>query len=108
MDREESRRAANELVLRQVNEAIERGLWPGEAAEPAAFRCECASLDCSRMLELTPAGYESVRAHPRRFVVAPGHDHPEIDAIVEALPGYFVVEKRGEAGRLAQARDPRA
>jgi hypothetical protein len=30
--------AANEAALREVNEAIERGEWPGDEAEPVAFR----------------------------------------------------------------------
>ena len=108
MDRGERQRAANELALRQVNEAIERGQWPGDETEQSAFRCECAGLDCSRLLELTPPEYERVRAHPRRFVIAPGHDRPDLETVVERRSGYLVVEKRDEAGRLAQASDPRS
>jgi len=108
VDREEGQRSANEMVLRQVNEAIERGQWPGDEAESSAFRCECAELDCNRLLELTPPEYERIRAHPRRFVIAPGHERPEVETVVERRPGYVVVEKRDEAGRLAQAADPRS
>lgn len=108
MDREELQRAANEVVLRQVNEAIERGQWPGDEAEPSAFRCECATLECNRLLELTPPEYDDVRGHSRRFVVAPGHDRPDVETVVERRSGYLVVEKRDEAGRLAQASDPRS
>lgn len=108
MDRGERQRAANEMVLRQVNEAIERGQWPGDEAEASAFRCECASRDCSRLIELTLPDYEQVRAHPRRFVIVPGHEHTDVETVVERRSGYLVVEKRDEAGRLAQATDPRS
>ena len=100
--------AANEALFREVNESIERGLWPGEEDSVAAFRCECAQLDCNQLVALTPRAYEVVRAHGRRFLVAPGHERPEVETVVETRPGYVVVEKRDEAGRLADARDPRA
>jgi len=44
-----------------------------------------------------------VRSHARRFAVLEGHDEPAIETIVEIFPSYVVVEKRGEAGRIAEA-----
>jgi hypothetical protein len=99
--------AANEDVFREVNEGIARGLWPGEEQAPVGFRCECARLGCSRLLSITLHEYEHVRAHPRRFVVAVGHELPEVETVVEALPGHVVIEKTDEAGRLAASLDPR-
>jgi hypothetical protein len=55
------------------------------------------------VLDLSIAEYSRVRAHPRRFVVLPGHEEPAIEATVEMHPGYVVVEKRGEPGRIAEA-----
>jgi hypothetical protein len=104
----QQRLASNETTFREVNEAIERGHWPGEEGVPAAFRCECAALGCTRLIEMTPREYEHVRAHPRRFLVAIGHDIPEVETIVEVHPQYVVVEKREAAGRLAEATDPRS
>jgi hypothetical protein len=72
-----------------------------------AFRCECANLGCNLMLELTPADYERVRAHPRRFVVAPGHDLPEVEKVVDRVGDYLIIEKLDDAGRIAESRDPR-
>jgi riboflavin synthase len=63
--------AANEVRFRGVNEAIERGRWPGEEDKPVGFRCECARLGCNQVIELT------------------------------------VVEKRDQAGTVAEASDPR-
>jgi hypothetical protein len=100
--------AANESVFREVNDAIERGLWPGEHDSPVAFRCECASLECNRLVELTPTAYEGIRANPRRFLVLPGHELPEVETVVESHDGYLVVQKRAEAGKAAEATDPRS
>jgi hypothetical protein len=58
-------------------------------------------------LALTPAEYESVREHGDWFVVAPGHEDPRIEVVVEPFDGYVVVEKRGEAGEVARSTDPR-
>jgi hypothetical protein len=104
----QGRVAKNETLFREVNEAIERGQWPGEQDSPTAFRCECARLDCNGLVSLTPREYERVRTEPRRFVVLPGHEVEEAETVVATGDGYVVVEKRDEAGRLAEASDPRA
>jgi hypothetical protein len=98
--------AGNETVQREVNEAIERGRWPGEQ-DPAAYRCECAKRGCTAMLELTRAQYEDMRAHPRRFAVLPGHEDPSLEEVVAREPGFVLVEKRGEAGRVSALSNPR-
>ena len=108
MDDEVQRRVgANEAALRKVNEAIERGQWPGEDSELVGFRCECARLGCDQVIELTPAEYEQVRAHPRRFVLVHGHEVPAEDTLVVSGDGWVVVEKRDSAGAVAEATDPR-
>ena len=99
--------ASNESMFRDVNEALRSGRWPGEDGAPVAYRCECARLGCSRLIELEARDYERIRAHPRRFLVAPGHELPDVETIVESHPGYVVVQKRDEAGRVAEATDPR-
>lgn len=100
--------ASNEAIFRDVNEALRRGQWPGEENSPIAFRCECGQLGCSRMIELSVAEYERVRAHPRHFLLAPDHDIPAAETVIETHGPYVVVEKRGDAGRLAEATDPRS
>jgi hypothetical protein len=108
MDDDIQRRiAANEAAFREVNEGIARGQWPGEDDAEVGFRCECARLGCNRVIELTPREYERVRAHPRRFAVAVGHEAPRAETIVATQPGYIVVEKTDEAGRSAATLDPR-
>jgi hypothetical protein len=100
--------ATNEALFREVNEAIERGVWHGEEAAAAAFRCECARLECNQLVSIAPRDYEHVRGHPRRFVVLPGHEQGEVEVVVDSTDDYLVVEKRDEAGRLADASDPRS
>jgi hypothetical protein len=103
----EKRIARNEVAFRNVNEGIERGQWPGDEGARVAFRCECGQLGCNELIELTVREYEEVRASPRRFVMLPGHQIPEVETVVETFEGYIVVEKREESGRLAEAADPR-
>jgi hypothetical protein len=100
--------AHNEAVFREVNEAISSGHWPGEEDAPVVFRCECGKLGCSRMIELTVPEYERIRASPHRFFVTPGHDIPGPETVVETYERYLVVEKRGEAARVAEETDPRS
>jgi hypothetical protein len=106
-DEVEGRIGRNESLFRRVNEAIARGLWPGEEARRVAFRCECARLDCNHPVRVTPAEYEQVRAHARRFLLSPGHEIPEAETVVEKHPTYVVVEKRREAAVVAERTDPR-
>lgn len=108
MSEESERRVAgNEALFREANDAIERGLWPGEQHPVVRFRCECARLDCSTAVEVSLDEYERVRSNPRRFVMVSGHELPEFDAVVERRPGYLIVEKRGGAGEIAEREDPR-
>jgi hypothetical protein len=99
--------ASNEAMFRDVNEALRSGRWPGEDGAPTAYRCECARLGCSRLIELPARDYERIRAHPRRFLMARGHEVPEAELVVEAHDDYVVVQKLDEAGKVAEATDPR-
>jgi hypothetical protein len=104
----QQRAGANEATIREVNEGIERGQWPGEEDTPVGFRCECAQLGCNQLIELSVREYEDIRAHPRRFVIVPGHDAPDVETVIEAGPRYVIVEKLDQAGEVAEQHDPRA
>lgn len=105
---EEDLVARNESIARDVNEAIEHGRGPADVRAPVAFRCECGRLGCNKLIEVTMGEYERVRAHPRQFLIVTGHDQPEFETVVYAGENYSVVEKQDEAGREAEARDPRS
>lgn len=104
----EPRIARNEAIFREVNEALQSGRWPTSDEPRSAFRCECAQLGCSRLIELSTAEYERIRAHPRWFFIDSEHAVELAETVVERHGGYVVVEKHGIAGRLAEATDPRA
>ena len=106
-DELQQRTARNEAIFREINEGIRRGRWPGEENSTMSFRCECASLGCTDMLALSFRDYERIRKHPRQFLVAPGHERLDVEVVVDTKPTYLVVQKVGEAGRAAEAADPR-
>ena len=103
----QQRAGASEATMRDVNESIERGRWPGDEDTPVGFRCECARVGCNRLVELTVRQYEQIRSHPRRFVVVPGHELPDVEMVVATRPGYVIVEKRDQAGAVAEQSDRR-
>jgi hypothetical protein len=101
-DRRKRRMAENEAMARRINDRIEyQRPRNGESAD--SFVCECVRADCGGILDLSIEEYAHVRSHPRRFVVVPGHEEAAVESTVEVYPGYLVVEKRGEAGRIAEA-----
>src|SRR4051812_50219639 len=65
--------ARNDSTFRHANEQIERAAEP-LGIEPVPFLCECAEERCTEIVRLTLAQYEAVRAEPRWFVNAPGHE----------------------------------
>lgn len=109
VDAREQRLARNEVLFREVNERIEQIANPRGPLDPHVFEflCECSNLDCTLRLPLTLREYESVRAESTLFVVAPGHELPEIEIIVSRTAAYQIVKKQGEAAELAIARDSR-
>jgi hypothetical protein len=57
------------------------------------FVCECADRDCADAIVLSIDEYWDVRRHPSRFAVAPGHEVPAREQLVEVTARYAVVEK---------------
>lgn len=99
----------NEALFREVNERVHalNGTFP--PAVYTSWVCECSNTGCFERVELEPAEYEAVRAHPARFLIYPDDSHaaPEVDRVVERHDRYWVVEKLGQARRIAEALDPR-
>ena len=109
MDAREKRLARNETLFRTVNENIEESASSGQPDDHVfEFFCECSNVDCTLLVQMTVAEYERVRADPRQFVVAPGHELPEIEAVVHRTSAYQVVLKEGEAAEFVTERDPRS
>jgi hypothetical protein len=104
----DERAAANEALFRSVNEQVSHlaGRHYGPL-EPTGFVCECADDSCTERIYVPFEIYETVRAHPRHFLVAAGHEDGEIEKIVDTGAGFAVVEKKGSAGEVADETDPR-
>jgi len=72
-------------------------------SRPTPSSASASAWIAGGVLDLSIGEYARVRSHPRRFVVFPGHEEPAVESTVEVYPGYVVVEKRGEPGRIAEA-----
>jgi hypothetical protein len=112
MDAREERLAKNEIVFRDVNERIEdmavaQALLLRDERD-LGFLCECSNVDCTLRLQLTLTDYEQARSDPAQFVVALGHELPEIEEVVFIGDGYQVVRKEGAAAMIAEESDPRS
>jgi hypothetical protein len=108
MDERETRLARNETLFRSVNERIEQAATSTTAgAHVFEFVCECSNADCNLLLPLTVPEYETIRKNPKLFIVAPGHELPEIETVILRREDYQIVTKRGEAADYVAERDPR-
>ena len=106
----QARAARNQALFRAVNDEIRA------ASEVAAcdgrtvhdFVCECAAETCTTPVRLSLRDYDRLRTNPRRFVVAPGHEEPGLEQIVQEGPMATIVEKLGAAGDVAVESDRRS
>ena len=107
----DERAARNEALFRSVNEQVRQlaGRNFGQI-EPTGFVCECSDDACVERIHVPLEIYEAVRANPRHFLVAKGHENGEVEKvkIVDGGSGFAVVEKEGTAGGIAESTDPRA
>ena len=86
----------NNNVFRDANERIRHASEKYDhRLELIPFLCECPVEDCMEIVRLTQDQYAAVRAHPQRFMTAPGHEGAEapVARLVEQNDGYVIVEK---------------
>jgi hypothetical protein len=109
MDREE-RIGLNEAVFREVNERIsDLAEQFGLENQPLDLVCECGDQNCVERIAVSREEYERLRADPTHFAVYPGHDQPDVDAVIDRRDGYDVVRKReGDPAEVARQTDPRS
>ncbi len=96
----EERIAYNESWARGLNER--KADWMRQGYVAAGFRCECWRAECDVRIPLTAADWDQVRSRPNRFAVSPGHLSPDVETVVEEQPDFWIVDKLGEAGRVAE------
>lgn len=95
------------MLFRSVNESIEQQAIRSGGLESYEFICECASTACFARVTLTLAQYESVRRDGTTFFVTPGHQHDEVELVVDKQLTYWLVQKDGPAAVVAELADPR-
>jgi hypothetical protein len=98
----------NQVLFREVNERVrEVADIFGLADDHAQFLCECGDLSCSETLTLTFEEYDSGRSPRALFLLAPGHQDPNVERVVFGHAHFLVVERLGEADMAAErlARD---
>ena len=99
-----ARAARNEELFRELNERL-GDINENAVAEMGGISewiCECADGTCIERVPMSFEEYETIRASGRRFLVAPDDEH------VQRNNRYWVVEKKGDAGRSAAKTDPRS
>ena len=106
MDARQRRLAENEALFREVNERVQNAAEHG--AGTYDYFCECANVDYTFRVTLSPAQYEAIRADPKQFVVLPLHYTPEVENLVSQSESYWLVRKHGEAGEFVEKLDPRS
>jgi hypothetical protein len=106
--RTKERMGFNEAAFRRVNESLRASTTLADSDRLFPFTCECGTLGCNMLVELTLPQYEAVRSHARRFFIVGGHEVLETERVVEVHERYTVVEKMAEAAGPAEATDPRA
>jgi hypothetical protein len=106
----ETRIGMNEAVFRAVNERIQEVANAFQlTAEPLDLICECGDARCTERISLGRAEYEQLRSDPHLFAVAPGHETPDVEEVVEKRSGYDVVRKfKGAPEEIARGTDPRS
>ena len=58
------------------------------------LRCECAEPACTACVRVSSDELRAVRAHQRRFILADGHQLPDVERVVARHRRFIVVEKR--------------
>jgi hypothetical protein len=88
-------RCERRSLLRLVNDRIQvlsRSAGWASAEHWFSFRCECGNTSgCDARVQLSLAEYERVRAGGRSYAVAPGHELPDLERVVERSERYLVL-----------------
>jgi hypothetical protein len=109
MDARHERVSRNEAMFRAVNREIEQASeqsWDGRQDRIQVI-CECGQDGCSETLDLTVAEYDEAHEQRDRFVLAPGHEDEQMEGVVMRTERYLVVDKFGEAERVAEDEERR-
>jgi hypothetical protein len=114
LDREENMEDWKSHEVRTELERRARNEWIHETSDSFSahiqfetYVCECGDAVCEQQVKMTRQEYESVRADGTHFALAIDHENPEIDRLLVENGRFAIVEKLGEAARMAQESNPR-
>jgi hypothetical protein len=93
---------AGSMGFRAVNRIV-RDLDRDRVAGEHDFVCECQDETCTRVLRMTGAEYDALRADADCFAVLPGHERWDAADVVGRTDSYVIVRRRQPA---AQAPSP--
>jgi hypothetical protein len=109
-DSAEAEKAKTESLYREVNERVNDVSTQRASFDmPQDVICECAQPECVERITMNAVEYRGLRSRSTWFIIAPLNQHffPEIERIVVKDGHYWVVEKHGKAGAVAEKLDPR-
>jgi hypothetical protein len=89
------RRIRNEQIFRTVNTKLRElnAQFEDFAGETALFVCECSRLECIAQISVPVGVFDELQRQPGRYVLAAGHESPDVDEVVVRTAAYVVVEK---------------
>jgi hypothetical protein len=105
-----ARAARNQSLFREINERVKQLNDGFSMVLPVGeWICECADDTCVVPVELSAQEYEAVRADSKHFIVSASDAHvfPDVERVTERSERYWVVEKFGRAGEVADQFNPR-
>jgi hypothetical protein len=101
-DLQQERAARNQALFRMVNEHIEEvNRHLGADDEVREYVCECLDTSCADRLSIPHGEYQRIRRNPAQFVLAPGHEQPQVEEVVDRTDHWVVVRKLGAGAKVA-------
>jgi hypothetical protein len=105
--RREERIAENENLFREANERMASWEERDRAEAAELYFCECTDLECNEKVRVRGSDYERVRGDSSHFLVVPGHQVPDVEAVIESHDEWLLVEKEPEVDEIVEEGDPR-
>jgi hypothetical protein len=84
--------------FREVNDRIRAVAESSRPAGTTLFVCECVDEGCRATIELDLDEFEAIRWRERVYLVAPGHESPDVDRVVDDKERFLLVAERASSG----------
>ena len=94
--------ARTQVLYREVNRKVLSIQGSFGDSTTVQVMCECGR-GCNDRVLIEADAYARVRQEATHFLVAPGHQAPEVDRLVEDHGSWLLVEAFGLAAEIARA-----